>query len=74
MGPATYTISLTVLGILTGLAILPVFARFSNTAGISLAKRKVRAALYEFRLFGDEPGLFFGPRGNYCCGTLAILD
>ncbi len=59
MGPATYTISLTALGILTGLAILPVFGRFSNTAGITLAKRKVRAALYEFRLFGDEPRLVF---------------
>ncbi|MGO8719030.1 MAG: hypothetical protein ACLQMO_07405 [Acidobacteriaceae bacterium] len=64
MGPATYTISLTVLGILTGLAILPVFARFSNTAGISLAKRKVRAALYEFRLFGDEPRLVFRAQGK----------
>lgn len=59
MRPATYAISLTVLSILTGLAILPVFGRFSNTAGISLAKRKIRAALYEFRLFGDEPRLVF---------------
>ncbi|MGH9616543.1 MAG: hypothetical protein ACRD28_07350 [Acidobacteriaceae bacterium] len=59
MGPVAYAISLTAIGILTGLAILPVFARFSDTDGLSLAKRKIRAALYEFRLFGDEPRLVF---------------
>ena len=64
MSSATYAISLTVLGILTGLAILPVFGRFSNAAGISLAKRKIRAALYEFRLFGDEPRLVFRAQGQ----------
>ena len=64
MRPATYLISLTVLGILTGIAILPVFGRFSNTDGIALAKRKIRAALYEFRLFGDEPRLVFRAQGQ----------
>jgi hypothetical protein len=64
MRPATYLISLTALGILTGIAILPVFARFSNTEGIALAKRKIRAALYEFRLFGDEPRLVFRAQGR----------
>jgi hypothetical protein len=57
-------ISLTVLGILTGIAILPVFGRFSNNEGIALAKRKIRAALYEFRLFGDEPRLVFRAQGQ----------
>ena len=64
MRPATYLISLTVLGILTGVAILPVFRRFSNTEGLALAKRKIRAALYEFRLFGDEPRLVFRAQGQ----------
>ncbi len=64
MRPATYLISLTVLGILTGIAILPVFGKFSNTEGIALAKRKIRAALYEFRLFGDEPRLVFRAQGQ----------
>ncbi len=64
MRPATYLISLTVLGILTGIAILPVFGRFSNTEGLALAKRKIRAALYEFRLFGDEPRLVFRAQGQ----------
>jgi hypothetical protein len=64
MRPATYLISLTVLGILTGIAILPMFGRFSNNEGIALAKRKIRAALYEFRLFGDEPRLVFRAQGQ----------
>jgi hypothetical protein len=64
MRPATYLISLTVLGILTGIAILPVFGRFSNTEGLALAKRKIRAALYEFRLFGDDPRLVFRAQGQ----------
>ena len=64
MRPATYLISLTVLGILTGIAILPVFGRFSNTEGLALAKRKISAALYEFRLFGDEPRLVFRAQGQ----------
>ena len=64
MSSATYAISLTALGILTGIAILPVFGRFSNTEGITLAKRRIRAALYEFRLFGDEPRLVFRAQGQ----------
>jgi hypothetical protein len=64
MRPATYFTSLTVLGILTGIAVLPVFGRFSNNEGIALAKRKIRAALYEFRLFGDEPRLVFRAQGQ----------
>lgn len=64
MQRATYLTTLTVLGILTGIAILPVFGRFSNTEGIALAKRKIRAALYEFRLFGDDPRLVFRAQGQ----------
>jgi hypothetical protein len=64
MRPVTYLISLTVLGILTGIAILPVFRRFSNTEALALAKRKIRAALYEFRLFGDDPRLVFRAQGQ----------
>src|SRR5450755_2422344 len=34
-------------------------ARLADQAGIDLAKRKVRAHLYSFRLFVDEPFLIF---------------
>lgn len=60
----SYTISLTVIAFLVGLAILPVFGRYSDKAKLSLAKRKIRAALYEFRLFGDEPRLVFRAQGQ----------
>lgn len=64
MSRATYDISLTVIAILVGVAVLPVFARFSDTARLSLAKRKIRAALYSFRLFGDQPRLVFRAQGQ----------
>ncbi|MEO6829341.1 MAG: hypothetical protein ABI164_05985, partial [Acidobacteriaceae bacterium] len=60
----TYGISLTVIAVLAGLAVLPVFAAFSDKAGLALAKRKIRAALYEFRLFGDEPRIVFRAQGQ----------
>ncbi len=64
MSAAAYSISLTVIAFLAGLAILPVFARFSDKAKLSLAKRKIRAALYALRLFGDEPRLVFRAQGQ----------
>jgi hypothetical protein len=54
-----HTASLTAIAMATGLAALYVFARFSDQAGIEQAKRKVRAHLYSFRLFVDEPFLIF---------------
>lgn len=56
---AMHTWSLTAIAIATGLAALYVFARFSDQEKIDLAKRKVRANLYAFRLFVDEPFLIF---------------
>jgi len=59
-----YGISLTVIAFLVGLGILPVFGRYSNKAKLLVAKRKIRAALYAFRLFGDEPRLVFRAQGQ----------
>jgi hypothetical protein len=64
MSSAAYTISLTAISFLAGLAILPVFGRFSDKAKLLLAKRKIRAALYAFRLFGDEPRFVFRAQGQ----------
>lgn len=61
---AAYGISLTVIAFLVGLLILPVFGRYSNKAKLLIAKRKIRAALYAFRLFGDEPRLVFRAQGQ----------
>lgn len=74
MRPAPYIISLTALGMLTGVAILPVFARFSDTERIALAKRKIRAALYEFRLFGDDPRLVFRAQGQLVLWNARYLE
>jgi hypothetical protein len=54
-----YTWSLTAIAIATGLAMLWIFGRFSNAEHAALAKRKIRANLYAFRLYADEPALIF---------------
>lgn len=51
--------SLTAIAVASGIAMLLVFSRFSDQDRIRLAKRKIRAHLYEFRLFADEPALMF---------------
>ena len=56
---AAHTWSLTAIAIASGLAMLWVFARFSDGERIRLAQRKIRANLYAFRLFADEPALIF---------------
>jgi hypothetical protein len=59
MFSAAHCLSLTAIGIANGLAALWVFALFSDQKRIEIAKRKVRAHLYAFRLFVDEPALIF---------------
>src|SRR5580700_11122564 len=56
---AAYYLSLTAIAMANGLAALWVLARLSDQKRIELAKRKVRAHLYAFRLFADEPALIF---------------
>jgi hypothetical protein len=59
MLPAVHTWSLTAIAAVAGLALLWAFGRFSDQDRIQLAKRKVWAYLYAFRLFADEPALIF---------------
>ena len=54
-----HCLSLTAIGMANGLAALWVFARLSDQKRIEIAKRKLRAHLYAFRLFVDEPALIF---------------
>jgi hypothetical protein len=56
---AAQTWSLTAIAIVFGIAMLWSFGRFSNQPQVALAKRKVRANLYAFRLYADEPALIF---------------
>jgi hypothetical protein len=50
-------VSLTVIGALTGVAMLWVFRRTSDQARMKAVKRKVYASLLELRVFADEPGV-----------------
>src|SRR5437868_11635623 len=54
-----HTVTLTAIAIATGFVALYVFAKFSNQEAIDQAKRQVRAHLYSFRLFVDDPLLIF---------------
>jgi hypothetical protein len=56
---AAHCLSLTAIAMANGLAALWVFARLSDQPRIEIAKRKLRANLYAFRLFVDEPALIF---------------
>jgi len=51
--------SLVPLSVLMGIAMLWVFRRTSNPEGITRAKARVMAHLYELRLFPDEPVLIW---------------
>lgn len=59
MLPASHTWTLTAIALVFGIATLWTFGRFSNQEQVALAKRKVWASLYAFRLFADEPALIF---------------
>jgi hypothetical protein len=56
---AAHTWSLTAIAIVFGMGMLWSFQRFSNQEQVALAKRKVWANLYAFRLYADEPALIF---------------
>ena len=56
---AAHCLTLTAIAMANGLAALWVFARLSDPKRIEIAKRKLRAHLYAFRLFVDEPALIF---------------
>ena len=56
---AVHTWTLTVIAAASGIAMLWVYGRFSDPERIQLARRKMRANLYAFRLFIDEPALIF---------------
>ena len=49
-------VSLVPLAVLTGVAMLWVFAKVSDQKVIRRAKKKMEAYLLELRLFGDDPG------------------
>lgn len=47
--------TLAIISLITAVVLLPVVARTSNQRGIRATKRAIQAALFEIRLFGDDP-------------------
>jgi hypothetical protein len=70
---APYTWSLTAIAILTAVALLWVWRRFSNPDRIALAKRQTHARLYAMRLYADDPRLIFRTQGQLFSWTLRYL-
>lgn len=66
---ALHAWSLALISALAGLAFLWILARFSDQDRIQRAKRQVRSALYEFRLFPDQPRLLVRAQKNLITGT-----
>jgi hypothetical protein len=73
MLPAAYTWSLTAIAIAVAFAMLWAFKRCSDQARIQVAKRKIRAHLLAFRLFGDEPAMIFKSQGQLLVWNLRYL-
>jgi hypothetical protein len=48
-------LSLLIVSVVTAVAMLPVIARTSNQSRIAATKRRIHAALFEIRLFNDDP-------------------
>lgn len=65
--------TLSVVSALTALAMLAVVRRTSNQAALAAAKRGIRAALFEVRLFHDEPRGVWAAVGRMLRSNAAYL-
>ena len=67
LAPAVHAapwLTLVLVSVLTGAAMLWVFARTSNQTGIAAAKRRMHGALLEIRLFNDDLGAVWAACGR----------
>lgn len=65
--------SLAPISVLAGIAALWVFGRASNQTAIRAAKNRLKASLYEMRLFGDEPALVWRAQKDLLAGNLRLI-
>jgi hypothetical protein len=63
------TLSLTVIGVATGVVLHWVWKRFANRERMALAKRQARAQIYAMRLYADDPALVFRAQGRLLAWT-----
>jgi len=67
-------IGLTVVSVLTGIAMLLVFRATSNQEGIVAAKRRISAGVFEIRLFNDNPRAILRAQVDIFRHTLGYLS
>ncbi len=73
MSPIVATATLTAVSLLAGIAMLWAFRRFSNQEKIAEAKHRLRAHLYELRLFADDPVLMWRAQRRLLAWNLRYL-
>jgi hypothetical protein len=72
MGLAAFSV-LAAGGVLSAVAALRAFARFTDAAKIRTAKRQIKASLYEMRLFLDEPAVLLRAQKRLLTANLRYL-
>ena len=66
-------VTLAPISLLVGIGMLWVFGRVSNQEAIQRTRKRLNAALYELRLFADEPRLIFRAQKDLLVGNLRYL-
>ncbi|HSB16098.1 MAG TPA: hypothetical protein VLE22_16715 [Bryobacteraceae bacterium] len=61
------------ISVLAGVVMLWAFGRFSNQAALRSTKKRLKASLYELRLFADDPGLIFRAQKELLIGNLRYM-
>jgi len=61
------------ISLLSGIGMLWVYGRVSNQEAIRRTRKRLNAALYELRLFADEPGLVFRAQKDLLAGNIRYL-
>ncbi len=66
-------VGLTVVSVLTGIAMLLVFRATSNQKGVAAVKRRIAAGVFEIRLFNDDPRAILRAQADILRHTVTYL-
>jgi len=66
-------LSLALISVLAGIGMLWVFRRASDQAAIRAARNRLKAHVYELRLFADEPSLIWRAQKGLLTGNLRLM-
>jgi hypothetical protein len=73
LAPSIAVVAIALVSVLAGIGMLWVFARCSNQAAIRKSKNRIRAHLYELRLFSDEPSIVFRAQGRLLVENFRLM-